>query len=410
MSIQLRVVNRVVGILAVALGLASVAHAQVSEQDIFSFNGYSGISPSSGLTADSAGRLYGATFVGGKTNSFCQRGCGVVYVLAPTSGGGWGYHRLYAFQIGAQAEDLFPGGKLVIDAVGNVYGVTGIFETAPGEIYRLSPNSNGTWTETILHVWGPNDGIPGGGLVMDSSGNLYGTYLSGGANGLGAVYELTRNADGSWSYAVIHDFGPSPDGHSSKGELVLDGAGNLYGTTQIGGTFNYGTVFELSPNTSGGWTERILYNFTGGADESQPNGPVLLDAKGNIYGTTGNGDNGPGTVFELLKKSNGTWTEKTLHTFAKDGIDGNFPATGLTFDRSGNLYGTTQSGGTNNQGTVYKMTRLAGGAWTESVIYNFSSLGHSNWPSGLIFRNGAFYGTTQYGGAYDNGAVFQLKP
>src|ERR1700682_1098451 len=133
MSIRLsHVVNCVVGILAVALVLASVAYAQVTEQDIFSFNGYSGISPSSGLTADSAGRLYGATFVGGKTNSFCQRGCGVVYVLAPTSGGGWGYHRLYAFQIGAQAEDLFPGGKLVIDAVGNVYGVTGIFETAPG--------------------------------------------------------------------------------------------------------------------------------------------------------------------------------------------------------------------------------------------------------------------------------------
>jgi uncharacterized repeat protein (TIGR03803 family) len=411
MSIRSQVVNRVVGILAVALVLASVAYAQVSEQEIFSFNGYSGISPSSGLTADSAGRLYGAAFEGGKTNSFCQAGCGVLYVLAPKSGGGWEYRRLYAFQIGIMSQDLFPGGQLVIDAVGNIYGVTGIRESAPGEIYRMSPNSDGSWTETILHVFDINDGFPGGGLAMDAAGNLYGTNIHGGTSGLGTVYQLTPNSDGSWSYTVIHNFGPSPDGYDSMGEVAFDSAGHLYGTTQGGGRFNQGTVFELSPNASGGWKERILYSFTGGADQGRPNGPVLLDARGNLYGTTSNGDNGPGTVFELLHNSNGTWTEKTLHTFAKDGIDGNFPASGLILDRSGNLYGTTQSGGANNQGTVYKMTRLGGGAWAESVIYNFvNSFGNSNWPSGLMLRNGAMYGTTQYGGASNSGAVFQIKP
>jgi uncharacterized repeat protein (TIGR03803 family) len=193
--------------------------------------------------------------------------------------------------------------------------------------------------------------------------------------------------------------------------MAFDRAGNLYGTSQGGGLFNLGTVFELSPNGSGPWTETILYNFTGGADESFPNGPVLLDAKGNIYGTTGNGDNVHGTVFELVKNSNGTWAEKTLHTFANDGIDGTFPASGLTFDQLGNLYGTTQRGGANSQGAVFKLTRLAGGDWTESVVYSFLPNPNLNWnPSGLTLLNGALYGATQNGGVNNEGAVFQITP
>jgi uncharacterized repeat protein (TIGR03803 family) len=401
--------SRVVGVLTVTVVTASMASSQVTEQVIFNFKNGSGVSPSSPLTVDSAGRLYGVTLDGGPLGAFCQRGCGVAFALAPKAGGGWEYRRLHAFKAANDGE--FPGGKLAVDTAGNVYGVTDWDELGNGAVYQLSPSPDGDWTETIVHEFSVNDGLLGSGLIVDSSGNLFGSELNGGTSLLGAVYELTPNADGSWSYSVIHSFGPAPDGHGSMGELVLDGAGNLYGTTQIGGTLDNGTVFELSPNGSGDWTEKILYNFTGGTDESRPNGPVLLDARGNIYGTTGNGDSGPGTVFELLKNSNGTFTEKTLHTFANDGIDGTLPASGLTFDRSGNLYGTTQSGGSNHQGTVFKMTRLAAGIWTESVVYNFeNSFGNSNFPSGLIFRNGTFYGTTQFGGAYNDGAVFQLKP
>jgi uncharacterized repeat protein (TIGR03803 family) len=399
-------VSRVVGMLTVTVLTASMASAQTNEQVIFSFNGSTGDSPSSPLTADSAGRLYGVTLRGGPKGSFCEAGCGVAFALAPKAGGGWQYRKLHDFDEGV-SDDEFPGGKLVVDTAGNVYGVTDWDELSNGSVYRLSPSPDGNWTETMLHQFTVNDGIPGSGLVMDSSGHLFGTELSGGTSLLGAVYELTPNADGSWTYSVIHSFGPVPDGQSSMGELVLDGAGNLYGTTQVGGTLNNGTVFELSPNGSDDWTEKILYNFTGGTDESRPNGPVLLDAKGNIYGTTGNGDNGPGTVFELLKNSNGTFTESTLHTFGNDGIDGTFPASGLTFDRSGNLYGTTQSGGSTGEGTVFKMTRLARGIWTERVVYNFETFSK---PSGLIFRNGTFYGTTDSGGAHNDGTVFQLKP
>jgi uncharacterized repeat protein (TIGR03803 family) len=392
--------------------LIGVTSAQVSVKFIYSFKNGTGRFPSSGITVDSAGRVYGVTLDGGPIGSFCEGGCGVAFGLAPRSGGGWEYHRLHAFEANT-SQDFFPGGNVVVDAAGNVYGVTCFDDLGPGKVYQLSPSPDGNWTETTLHefgLFGSDDGEPAGGLIMDASGKLYGAMLGGGPAFVGGIYELSPNADGSWTYTVLHYFTSTPDGAGATGELVLDGAGNLYGATAGGGESNLGAVFELSPSVSGNWSEKVLYSFTGGADEARPNGPVVLDAKGNIYGTTGNGDNGPGTVFELLKNPDGTWTETTLHTFANDGVDGTFPASGLSFDRSGNLYGTTQFGGANGQGTVFQMTRLAGGTWSESVIYDFASSGTNNFPSGLTFRNGLFYGTTKNGGAFGEGAVFVLKP
>jgi uncharacterized repeat protein (TIGR03803 family) len=266
-------------------------------------------------------------------------------------------------------------------------------------------------TEKILYSFtgGSDGGAPQGGLVLDGKGNLYGTTQQGGSNSGGTVFELTPNSNGTWTEQVLYSFTGlfgNSDGAFPYGSLVFDSKGNLYGTTVFGGTSFQGTVFELSPGTNGTWTENILYNFTGGADGGAPYGPGLsIDRAGNLYGTTNTGgSNGFGVVFEVVAGSNGNWTEKVLHAFT-GGDDGSYPFGGpLLVDSTGSLYGNTSQGGTHDYGVVFKMTPNANGTWTEKVLYAFKNTDGTTSPIGALAfdTHGNIYGT-----AYD---AFELSP
>jgi len=200
------------------------------------------------------------------------------------------------------------------------------------------------WTEKVLHSFHRNgtDGYtPQASLIFDAAGNLYGTTVDGGTYRGGTVFELTPQAGGGWTETVLHSFHRNgTDGASPYAGLVLDAAGNLYGTTVDGGTYGRGAVFELTPEAGGGWTEQVLHNFGNGTDGAFPYAGLVLDAAGNLYGTTcQGGTHGRGAVFELTPQAGGGWTDKVLHSF--DPTDGYYPEAGLIFDAAGNLYGTT---------------------------------------------------------------------
>jgi len=292
--------------------------------------------------------------------------------------------------------------------------------------------------KVLYSFTGRADGdAPTGGLVRDAAGNLYGVTFNGGNqqaeqcqngnNGCGVVFELT-NSGGTWTETVIHTFNPGTDGINPIGNLILDSAGNLYGTTEYGGTTctgffcGVGSVYELSPQGGGLWTETILYNFQAAGDGIYPEAGLIMDSAGNLYGTTGFGGNnaicnglGCGTVFELTPGSGGTWTEHILYTF-QDGADGGEPGSALVFDKAGNLYGTAATGGdvTCNPpygcGVVYELSP-SGGSWTESAIHNFECDKGGCFPStGLAIDGlGNLYGN-MLGGANGDGYVYKMSP
>ena len=269
--------------------------------------------------------------------------------------------------------------------------------------------------ERVLGNFRPNSGArPVGGLIFDSAGNLYGTTSQRGlgGNGFGTVFELTPNEGGGWTQKALHNFHDTTDGFSPQGSLVMDTAGNLYGAA-AGGVHGYGTVFDLTSVGSGRWTFKTLYSFSkNGVDGTYPQTGVILDAAGNLYGTTlSGGTYDSGTVFELTPSPRGSWTEKTLHSF--NGVDGAYPTAGLIFDAAGNLYGTTWSSSTHAYGVVFELTPVGGGSWTEIVLHSFINDGSDGLSpyEGVIFdTSGNLYGTTRFGGAYGEGTVFELTP
>ncbi len=258
---------------------------------------------------------------------------------------------------------------MIIDAAGNLYGTTeygGDYSCGGpgcGTVFELMPTEGGGWTEKKLHNFGNGtDGVfPLADLNLDVAGNLYGTTYGGGglcSYGCGTVFELTPNGNGNWTEKVLHSFNDNgTDGDLPYAGLIFDAAGNLYGTTVAGGSSYAGTVFELTPHGNGNWTEKVLHSFSNvGTDGASPFAGLIFDAAGNLYGTTTYGGNHPGTVFELTPTGGGDWTEKVLHSFSNVGTDGAYPYGGLIFDAAGNLYGTTYLGGTYNYGTVFEVT------------------------------------------------------
>jgi uncharacterized repeat protein (TIGR03803 family) len=308
-----------------------------------------------------------------------------------------------------------PLSSLVMKADGSLYGTTfvgGAF--GAGEVFELRPNAGGDWTETVLYSF--TGGLDGAnpfyaGVIFDASGNLYGTTADGGTSKLGTVFELTPTKSG-WSESVLYSFAGGADGASPYAGLAFDAAGNLYGTTYEGGSYDDGTVFELKPGSNGQWTETVIHTFNGN-NGAAPAGGLVLDAGGNVYGVTqGGGVSKAGVVFELVHSSAGIWTGKILHSFA-GGNDGSSPyAETLVFDRQGNLYGTTMGGGAFQFGTVFQLSRNAAGAWSEAVLYSFDGTVAANPYSGLIHDGkGNLYGTCANGnGETTVGAVFELSP
>jgi uncharacterized repeat protein (TIGR03803 family) len=293
--------------------------------------------------------------------------------------------------------------------------------------------------EKVLHNFGSGkDGeVPYAGLTRDSAGNLYGTTYYGGtggcasslANGCGTVFELSPNAGGGWTEKILHDFNNNgKDGYYPDAGLVLDHAGNLYGTTSYGGTgtcnstapTGCGTVFELIPREDGDWAEYVLHSFAGGADGEIPEGGVILDAAGNLYGTTagivGNCTHPAyvdcGTVFELTSHAGGGWTEKVLHSFSSTGSDGYGPYGNLVRDSAGKLYGGAYWGGAWGDGAAFELTPAKEGTWTEQIIYSFFYKGNSGGgPGGLVFDTaGNLYASIPIGGSSYSGAVIELTP
>jgi uncharacterized repeat protein (TIGR03803 family) len=273
----------------------------------------------------------------------------------------------------------------------------------------------------VIHQFGQtnSDGAYPGALISDKAGNVYGTTYDGGAGGYGTVFELSPPAQtgGEWTETILADFaGPAggPDGSNPIGPLTMNARGDLFGITFEGGTSGYGTVYEIAHNSDGSWSKNILYSFTGGSDGGIPTGNLVLDAQGSLYGVTVYGGNdacytGCGVVFQLKPNGSGGWDESVIHSFLHD-ADGY--GAGWLAIRSGKLYGTTnQTGVVGVDGTIFEMTR-AGGVWNLSTIYSFAggSEGMAAASPFLFDSEGNIYSTTESGGSDQLGEVFELSP
>ncbi len=298
--------------------------------------GADGGNPQASLIMDAAGNLYGTTNAGG------SHGFGVVYKLTSK-----GETVLYNFAGGTDGAN--PQARLVMDASGNLYGTT-----AAGGAYSLGTafEISGT-SETVLHSFGQGtDGaVPVSGLTLDASGNLYGTASVGGAGGYGTVFQLTNSGSG-WSEITLHDFALGSDGGTPYGGLVMDKSGNLFGTSTQGGEADGGggAIFELSL-ANGSWTFSTVYDLDGWGISGTFR-DLLLDAAGNIYGTTHcDGANDAGTVYKLTP-SNGVYSYTSLYVFT-GGKDGQYSFSNLVSDKHGNLYGTMNGGGVKGDGVIF---------------------------------------------------------
>jgi uncharacterized repeat protein (TIGR03803 family) len=367
---------------------------------------------------DPSGKLYSITAYGGDAGCGQSGGCGVAFELNAREE----ESILHTFTAPPDGANSYVG--LLRDSSGVFYGETyDGGSNGAGIIFKLVPPPTACasvicpWHETILHEFsgGSGDGAnPQGDLIEDSSGNIYGTTSGGGSTGSGTVFKF----DSAGSYSVLYSFGRPPDGATPYGALVRDQAGNLYGTTSGGGTTD-GTVFELSPIGSG-WTERVLYNFTGGSDGGFPYAGLIADEQGNLYGTAlAGGDlncgqlGSCGVVFELSPNMNGTWSETVLYTFT--GVpDGSNPDAALIRDSAGNLYSTTYLGGiaagcpfgSGGCGTVFELSPNGSG-WTESNRYSFTGGADGSNPSGPVTMD--VYGNL-YGAAFNGGDLNSNNP
>ena len=390
--------------LFLGLGLTEAPPAR-ADTSIYSFvpcSSSDGAYPVAGVIMDSAGDLYGTNY-------------GALNYGNPS-----GYPASYCF------TQENPGGS----TAGTVFELVYSRDPATGQA---------TYTEKILHsfcaVLACADGAnPAAGLIMDAAGNLYGTTQNGGTYNGGTVFELV-NSSGTYSLKVLYSFGGAGDGAFPAAGLITDAAGNLYGTTQSGGAYSYGTVFELlaqsisaagAPQATS--VEKVLYSFGGvlggtAGDGNYPVAGVIMDSAGNLYGTTPNGGAyGGGTVFELIYSS-GAYSEKILYSFTGpvgvySGLlgDGANPVEPLIMDAAGSLYGTTQNGGTygNNGGPVFELIYYKG-TYHEVILHSFTGAdGDGLYPSaGLTMDSGGnLYGTTRNGGLYGAplgfGTVFEL--
>jgi uncharacterized repeat protein (TIGR03803 family) len=393
-----------------AIALLAAAVPASSTKLIYGFaGGKDGEYLDTDLVIDSAGNLYGSSVQGG------DFGSGTVFELSP-SGSSWTHTVLYSFTGGADGGEPYKG--VTLDSKGNIYGTavtggSGSCEGGCGVAFELT-KSGGTWTQAVIHSFtGGNDGSgPGSGLAIDSHGNLYGMTPTGGAYGLGVVYQVHPETNGQWQLNVLHAFTGGDDGSSgSAGRLIFDSAGNLYGVTTVGGAHGDGVVFEITHNQST-WTLLPLYAFRDQPDGALPYGGLIFDQAGSLYGTTYYaGVHDVGTVYKLTH-AHGAWSETVLYSF-KGGSDGSSPISTLVMDKSGNLYGTTSDGGTSCAcGVIFKLAPNGNGTYTESVPYRFPGTPGAGFAyNGMVGdSSGNFYGATTHGGTSNDGAIYKFTP
>ena len=395
------------GLLVIAVIVAAPAPAQ-TWRVLHNFTGETdGGFPVAGLTIDAAGNLFGTASTGG--NSSCVPGCGTVFRLQHR-GSGWEYSVIYSFS-GSDGEN--PQARVIIGPDGSLYGTTvhGGSSNA-GVVFKLQPPPTVckavlcAWQETVLYSFrGGSDGENPmyGDLVFDQAGNLYGTTYGGGGHGRGTVYELSSSG-GQWTETVLYSFAGDNDGQYPTAGVIFDSAGNLYGTALNGGSYNGGTLYKLTHSMSG-WTESTVYSFDpGGISGYQPVGGLVIDLRGNLYGTTetggvdGGGGNPAGTAYELVV-SGGGWSFNLLYTFT--GTGGSFAKP--TLDSSGNVLGTLFAGNVE----VFRLSP-SNGQWT---LTGFTGSVGANPVGNVIFdAAGSLYSTTYSAGRYGAGVAFQLTP
>jgi uncharacterized repeat protein (TIGR03803 family) len=361
--------------------------------------------PMAPLIMDANGNLYGTALGGSHSNS--PEGNGTVFKLTPNGTGGWTESVLFDFNY---TDGQFPESGLVIDSSGNLYGTTMFGGTnGDGVVYELSPPTKrgSGWTESVLlNFNGTNGAAPDDALTMDASGNLYGTAQSGGINknNAGVVFKLTKSG-GTWTPSVLYNFVGGPtDGSTPLFGVKFDSAGNLYGTTSKGGTYSAGTVYKLTPSGSS-WSESFVYAFEGPTADGSSPGALIVGASPlastNLYGVSGGGTFGDGMLYSLPLA--GGAMDTPLYDFT--GLaDGSSPK-GILEDAGGNLYGVTNTGGSGD-GTVFELTGSK-----LMPLWSFSGAdGNGPWGGVIMDVNGNLYGTTQAGGANGWGTVFKLTP
>jgi uncharacterized repeat protein (TIGR03803 family) len=304
------------------------------------------------VTIDGTGNLYGTAVTGGSGS--CEGGCGVVYKLT-NSGGIWTQRVIHAFTGGYDGSG--PGARVTLDPSGNVYGMTptgGAYGL--GTIYKLRQD-NGASDLKVIHAFtGGADGATGSaGRMIFRHGRLYGAATTGGTYGSGVVFELKPRGRGEWDFRTIYSFRGQPDGVFPYGALLFDRLDNIYGTTYYGGANGIGAVYQLSPQAIGEWNESVLYSFQEGSDGNSPISNLVADTVGNLYGTTSEGGLGRGTIFKLSPTGKTQWIETVVHSF-QGPPDGAFAYNGMVMDLFGNFYGATVHGGDNDDGAIYKFT------------------------------------------------------
>ena len=399
----------------IALGVVLIPSAQAQTFTVLHdfTGGQDGSQPVAGLTLDQAGNFYGTASAGGA-------GYGTVFKLTHKHSA-WTFGPLYSFGGGNDGAGpvarlvIGTNGTLYgSTAAGGGGSCSKIYEySGCGSIFNLRPAAAACktalcpWTETVLYRFaGGSDGAyPIGQLAFDQAGNIYGTtfdYLQFGS--LGTVFGLTPSG-GGWTKSAVHRFNGS-DGQYPTAGVIFDQSGNLYGTTYYGGANGDGTVYQLTPSGSG-WTENLLYSFQNGSDGENAAAGLIFDSSGNLYGgASAGGSGGGGTVFQLTP-SGGHWTLSVINSFTGSGG----PASSLVSDASGNLYGTTVEDGAHGAGSVFKLT-FSGGGWTFTDLYDFTGGSDGANPFGgvTLDANGNLYGTTESGGTYGYGVIWEITP
>jgi uncharacterized repeat protein (TIGR03803 family) len=363
----------------------SVACSAATELEIYSFDANAdGVSPRANIIQGNDGNFYGTTYTGGTSEG------GTVFKITPA-----GEETVLHSFAGGATDGSYPSAGLIQGSDGNFYGTTsGGGPTGNGTVFKVTPSGVAT-----IFTFSGNDGSgPFGALVQGSDGNFYGTTSSGGPTGNGTVFKITP----AGVMTMLHSFtGGATDGSSSNASLIQGADGNFYGTTGGGGANGNGTVFKITP----AGVETVLYSFTGGTDGRLPTSALIQGSDGNFYGTTeGLAPGDHGTVYRVTPAG----VETVLHAFA-GGADGDGPAAALIQGSDGNFYGTTYNGGTNNLGTVFKIT-LAG---VETILHSFAGDStDGNYPSASLIQgsDGNFYGTNYSGGASNSGTLFKITP
>ena len=387
--------------------IATGAFASDSITTLYSFASASdGQYPTGTLVFDSVGNLYGTTLNGG------SRGNGTIFELSPGAGGSWTEKVIYSFSGGNDGANPYAG--LIIDQSGNLFGtaMNGGHESCSGgcgTVFRLHPTSSG-WQFTVLHQFKGYDGAhPDQQLALDTNDYLYGATRSGGAKNLGVIYQLFRLSD-FYEFDVLHDFTGGADGAYPATPVITVGS-FFYGVAAGGGELGRGTMFQLLSTSSGPWIFQLLYTFTG-TGGSAPESALNYGTYGGFFGlSSGGGEFGFGSLYQISSLLGRHWNEGAVYSFT-GGADGAGPTGPLAVRINGEFYATTVPG-TDNYGAVVQFSPNSEAGWTETTLVTFDGSGNGGKsPQGGVVLDslGNLYGVTQYGGQYQNGTVYEIRP